>query len=307
MAFRANSEILADTENLKDPDTETLTDTLNESLTEKENKSWMMAQKYMTTEEATRTTSEKGLPAETKLLIDYVAKSIAASMLTQLEQAADVSHQYTNSKDVMYGRTSVEVFDRVVRDMFNHNLFHTLGIHRTIIVDIVKFIGKPLSPRSRLSPRATLTDIDGENDLTAALKRNNWDLVPTRLIQKLDTLTREASTEFANAFSLAVTSAFSEGVAAVPDPRLSQIFVRQQAIHRGTNDIPPEKVCCLFKILEEDFEMPYDKSKLDGHSYKYLAPQSKAEADTVFKHMLCQFSIKCSTCGGKSHEFKVVR
>jgi hypothetical protein len=130
--------------------------------------------------------------------------------------------------------------------------------------------------------------------------------VPTRLIQRLDTLTREASTEFATAFSLAVTSAFREGVAAAPDPRLSQIFVRQQAIHRAANGIPVEKMCCLFKILQEDFEMPYDKSKLDGCAYKYLAPQAKADADEVFKHMLCEFSITCGTCG-ESHDFKVVR
>jgi hypothetical protein len=147
MAFRANSELLADTEKLKDPDTETL----HETLTEKENKVWIMAQKYMTTEDAALTASEKGLPAETQLLIDCAAKSISASMLTQLEQAADVSHQYTNSETAMYGRTSVEVFDRVVRDMFNHNLFHTLGIHRTIIVDITQFVGRSLA-RRRLPP-----------------------------------------------------------------------------------------------------------------------------------------------------------
>ncbi|KAF2447615.1 hypothetical protein P171DRAFT_441555 [Karstenula rhodostoma CBS 690.94] len=240
----------------------------------------MESASYITSEEAARTTSEQGLLPETKLLIDCAAKSIASHMLVQLEQAALVSHQYTGNEAMMQGRTSVDVYDGVVRQMFHSDVLHAFtglaGMKTpTIIVDISAFL-------------------DGDNELTDALKRNNFSLVPVRLIQTSERpLTREATTEYAKEFSVAVKDAFSDALANAADVRPGELFVRQQMLHRGKHDIAESADCCIFKIFEEDYKMPYDRAKLDNNAYKYVQAQSKAVADGVFKHQVAEFSIKC--------------
>lgn len=308
MAFRSTLELLAEHEYAQaHPNTSTDTATL----TDKEIAAWTMDPNYITSEDAARPTSEEGLLPETKLLIDCAAKSIANNMLSQLEQAALVSHQYTGNQDLMQGTTSVEVYDRVVRDTFHTSLLHTLsgfgGIKTpTIVVDIQAFLGTSTSLALPLI-RPANTSPDGENELTSALKRSNFSLVPVRLIQTSEyPLTREATTEYAREFSIAVSTAFTTDLAAATDVRPGELFVRQQMLHRGKHDLAASADCCLFKILEEDYKMPYDKSKLDDNTYKYVAAQSQAVADGVFKHQVAEFSIKCGTCECY-HEFKVVR
>lgn len=101
-----------------------------------------MGTSYMTSEAAANLNSEKGLYPETLLLIQCVAKSIADNMLNQLANAADITHQHTSEPTLMYGRTSIDVFDKILREVFGHNVTQRLGIQRTIIVDIERFVGK---------------------------------------------------------------------------------------------------------------------------------------------------------------------
>ncbi|KAK7193580.1 hypothetical protein DPSP01_000132 [Paraphaeosphaeria sporulosa] len=289
MAFRSNLELLGDHEYTQaHPEPST---SIPPSPTSKDNAIWMEPSRYITSAEASNLDSS--LDPATQLLIDRAAASIAANMLEQLEQAALVSYQYTGNVALMQGRNNVDVYDRVVRDSFHTGLLHALsgmgGIKTpTIIIDVTGFL-------------------DGENELTAALKRSNFSLVPARLIQTSERpLTREATASFAAAFSTAVRGAFASQIEALTDIRPGELFIRQQMLHKGKHDIGENVECCLFKISEEDYRMPFDKSTLDNNAYKYVKAQTKEVADEVFKHMVAEFSIKCSTCR-MYHDFKVVR
>jgi len=110
--------------------------------------------------------------------------------------------------------------------------------------------------------------------------------------------------QFAKEFGTTCKAVFLE---VMTDPRVRELFVREQLMHREEHGMDPKEPCCLLKMLEEDYNMPFDKSKLDNNDYKLgSTPHTKAVADGVFKHMLVEFGIKCGACGG-SHEFKVVR
>ncbi|KAL5430032.1 hypothetical protein PMIN07_010405 [Paraphaeosphaeria minitans] len=257
---------------------------------DKENAAWMDSSSYITSEEASAT--EPSLDHATQLLIDCAAASIAANMLEQLEQAALISHQYTGNIDLMQGHTAIDVYDSVVRDSFHTGLQHVLagmgGIKTpTIVVDVSGFL-------------------DGDNELIADLKRSNFSLVPVRLIQTSQSpLTSQSTISFTAAFSIAVKNCFTSALEALTDVRPRELFARQQMLHKGKHNIGEDLDCCLFKILEDDYRMPFDKSKLDNNAYKYVIAQKKEVADDVFTHMISEFSISCGTCG-VDHEFKIV-
>ncbi|KAL1607849.1 hypothetical protein SLS60_002787 [Paraconiothyrium brasiliense] len=266
-----------------------------------------MTSPYMTSEEAARLTSEQGLHPDTKLLIECSVKSITNNMLTQLKQAAEVSHQFTNSEDIMHGREVAHVVDHVVQEVFGQNITHRLAIKRKVIIDIFEFIGKSFG-FEYFDGRSDL-GTDTDNERFKPLHRANWTLVPGRLIQRLDHVTHEASMEFAKEFCNALKEAFLDGIKAkmAEDVRIRDIFVHQQAVHRQAHGMAPHHPCCILKMLEEDYEMPFDKSKLDNNNYTISdPPRVKANTDNVMKHEVKEFSIKCGVCGG-FHLLRVVR
>ncbi|KAJ4353392.1 uncharacterized protein N0V89_005121 [Didymosphaeria variabile] len=262
----------------------TFSDTTSEAETD-----WIadMTPRYMTSEMAASTSSEQGLLPETKLLIECSAKFITSNMLTQLGQATDISHQYTSNPDYMNGKQPVDVLHQVIHDAFRGNLTHRFGIKRTIIIDISGFI-------------------DPENPLFKALSRTNWSLVPSRLIQKIDRpISREASRLFALEFCNLLKDTFIEGIKAkgLVDVRIREIFRHEQIMHRAAHGKAEGSPCCILKMLEEDYDMAFDKGKLDNNNYTV---EPRLKPSPVFKHQIVDFGIKCEICSGE-HEFKVVR
>lgn len=84
------------------------------------------------------------LSPETDLLIGYAAKSISHNVVTQLEQASDITFQYTDDQTYMLGHTVLDVYDKTLQQMRSRLGAVTTALHvrRTIIVDIALFVGK---------------------------------------------------------------------------------------------------------------------------------------------------------------------
>lgn len=116
---------------------------------------------------------------------------------------------------------------------------------------------------------------------------------------------------FAKELTTACKTIFMEHMAAAEDIRVRQLFVREQMMHRDAHGMDPSQSCCIFKLLEEDYHMPYDKCKGNGGDVKHgsskgVGSQSKGLIGGMVGHMIVEFGIKCRACGGY-HEFKVVR
>ena len=122
-------------------------------------------------------------------------------------------------------------------------------------------------------------------------------------------LTFNPGTRFSDVLTMAVKSALEQEMNSIRDHRVRQMFDRQQLLYLCEHQMNVAAPVCLFHLMEQNYEFPFDKSKLDANSVPFGTKQiipTKAEAAKVFKHELANFSIKCSVCG-KYHAFKVVR
>lgn len=88
---------------------------------------------------------------------------------------------------------------------------------------------------------------------------------------------------------MAVRSAFEQEMNSLGHTRVDQLFTRQKALHRVENGKAVADPVCLFKVMEGNYEFPFDKSKHDS-----------------VKHKVCEFAVSCSICNNV-HNFKVVR
>ncbi|KAF1972975.1 hypothetical protein BU23DRAFT_568799 [Bimuria novae-zelandiae CBS 107.79] len=218
------------------------------------------------------TDQQAALSPESDLLVGYISQSVTSNIVMQLEQASEMTFQYTNNPAAMNGHTFLEIFDNVLYSMRGRSSAALLGIKRVIIVDIEDFI-------------------DHENEMIKnAFKRDNPALVPVRLIQQHDTsVDREVTQRFGDVLTQALESRFSQVMSAVSELRIRQLFTRRQTMHRSENGGEMGSQVCLLEVVEKAYEMPFDKTKY-----------------SVAKHLVAQFTIKCEVCKGR-HTVKVVR
>ena len=85
-----------------------------------------------------------GLTPEADLFIGYIAKSIANNMVTQLEAASAESFVKTTDRVYMHHATVLSTLDKIIEYMRRRSPAASLGVKRTIIVDVKDFVGKSL-------------------------------------------------------------------------------------------------------------------------------------------------------------------
>ncbi|KAJ4296773.1 hypothetical protein N0V90_006821 [Kalmusia sp. IMI 367209] len=174
--------------------------------------------------------TQAGLPEDTLLLIDLIAKAISSCMILQLAQASNMMHQ-TAAAGIHVHQAQLER-----TPVLHPQPVHTLGIRPTIIVDISNFIGS--------------------GNAAPGLRAVNTALVPTRLIQLTEIpVTRQASKEFTNELHKVVKATLLDDVKSEGD-QVTQALARELNLHKQRHHMEDSESCCIFKLLEEDYQYP---------------------------------------------------
>lgn len=121
-------------------------------------------------------------------------------------------------------------------------------------------------------------------DDTATFISRNKNLVPGKLVQTSDiAITNQPNEAFTAELIKVVQSTVTSDIR-LHGRQVSDTFTREQRLHRDRHGMPEDEPCCLFRLMEEDYECPDYKCKKE----------------------IAGFMFKCTTCGGK-HEVRVFR